>query len=69
MKKKAYIPLLCHTTFLHLRMLIVFDLQKKKSDFLFAVAIQAGQNFQSNLRGKQIIVIFNMLQNVDEISI
>ena len=51
---------------------INFDLQwEEESDFLHAVAIQAGQKFQSNFWRKQIFVIFNdcqdMLQNVDEI--
>ena len=51
---------------------IYFDLQwEEESDFLYAVAIQAGQKFQSKLRRKQIFVIFNdcqdMLQIVDEI--
>ena len=51
---------------------IDFHLQwEEESDFLHAVAIQAGQKFQSNLWRKQIIVIFNdcqdMLQNVDDI--
>ena len=47
---------------------INFDLQlEEESDFLHAVAIQAGQKFLSNLRRKQIFVVFNdcqdMLQN------
>ena len=51
---------------------IDFHLQwEEESDFLHAVAIQAGQKFRSNLWRKQIFVIFNdcqdMLQNVDEI--
>ena len=51
---------------------IDFHLQwEEESDFLHAVAIQAGQKIRSNLRRKQIFVIFNdcqdMLQNVDEI--
>ena len=46
---------------------------EEELDFLQAVATQAGpgQKFQSNLRRKQIFVLFNdcqdMLQNVDEI--
>ena len=74
MKKKAFIPFLCLPTFLHLRNLIIFYLQfEEESDFLHAVATQAGQGqkFQSNLRRKQIFVLFNdcqdMLQDVDEI--
>ena len=74
MKKKAFIPLLCLPTFLHSRMRpkVVFDQQLEESwDFLDAVALQAGEKFQSNLRRKQIFVIFNdcrdMLQNVDQI--
>ena len=51
---------------------IDFHLQwEEESDFLHAVAIQAGQKNRSNLRRKQIFVIFNdcqdMLQNVSEI--
>ena len=51
---------------------IDFHLQwEEESDFLHAVAIQAGQKIRSNLRRKQIFVIFNdcqdMLKNVDEI--
>ena len=51
---------------------------EEESDFLHAaaiqaVAIQAGQKFQSDLRRKQTFVIFNdcqhMLQNVDKIII
>ena len=46
----------------------LFDLQLEESNFLHAVAIKAGQNFQSNLCKKQIFIIFNdcqdMLQNV-----
>ena len=52
MKKKAFIPFLCLPTFLHLRNLIIFYLQfEEESDFLHAVATQAGQGqkFQSNL--------------------
>ena len=45
--------------------------EKKNQIFLHAVAIEAGQKFRSNLRRKQIFVIFNdcqdMLQNIDEI--
>ena len=57
MKKKAFIWLLSLPTFLHLRMthpgwdqkFINFNLQwEEELDFLHAVAIQAGQQFQSN---------------------
>ena len=79
MKKKAFIQLLCLPTFLHLRMRpkvhlfwsALIQQWEAESDFLYAVAIQAGQKFQSNLRRKQIFVTFNgcqdMLQNVNEI--
>ena len=51
---------------------IDFDLQwEEESDFLHAVAIQDGKKIQSDLRRKQIFVMFNncldTLQNVDEI--
>ena len=49
MKKKEFIPLLCLPTFLHMMMRLkvhCFYLQlEEESDFLHAVAIQAGQNF------------------------
>ena len=44
---------------------MVFDLKlEEESDFLYVVAIQAGQKFQPNDWRKQIFVIFNDCQDM-----
>ena len=75
MKKKAFIQLLCLPTFLHLRIrpkVCQFSsAMRRRIRFFSCCGNTSWTKILSNLRRKQIFVIFNdcqdMLKNVDEI--